>query len=280
MGSSAPRPAWTPPTRPSRAPQLLPVDPDASAWHSGERIGEPTDRRRVVVSDLRPAVPHRHRRRRDRRRGHRALTDWRGQIDLVGHELHSTVIAVADEITARRPSWSWASSRACRRRSSAARSARPGISARARDAARAKSLYLENAGADRGKVALLTSARTLRGRTPAARDSRMRSSSRTGGWRGLPPRLVGAEPRHAPRPHRRHARRPRAVRRAPDLRGRQHAPGADSRPRAVGVGERDHADAAGFRAGHHRLRSSTASRCSRTRRISTRGLHSRYAGGA
>ena len=70
---------------------------------------------------------------------------------------------------------------------------------------------------------------------------------------GLPPRALRAEPRHAARPHRRHARRARPVRRAPDLRGRRHPPRAHPRPRAVGVGERDHAHAPRLRAGHHRL---------------------------
>ena len=79
---------------------LLPVDPDASAAGIRERIGELTGRDvGVVVSDSfgRPfrtgivdvAIGV---------AGIAPLTDWRGQIDPVGHELHSTVIAVADEI--------------------------------------------------------------------------------------------------------------------------------------------------------------------------------------
>jgi len=79
---------------------LLPVDPDASAAAIRERIAELTGRDvGVVVSDSfgRPfragivdvaigvagIVP---------------LVDWRGQIDPAGHELRTTVIAVADEI--------------------------------------------------------------------------------------------------------------------------------------------------------------------------------------
>jgi len=89
----------------SNAPQpgtlvLLPVDPDASAAAIRETIRERTGRDvGVIVSDSfgRPfrtgivdvaigvagIVP---------------LADWRGQVDPAGHELRSTVIAVADEI--------------------------------------------------------------------------------------------------------------------------------------------------------------------------------------
>ena len=69
---------------------LLPVDPDASAAAIRERIAELTGRDvGVVVSDSfgRPF-----------RAGIVPLVDWRGQIDPAGHELRTTVIAVADEI--------------------------------------------------------------------------------------------------------------------------------------------------------------------------------------
>jgi coenzyme F420-0:L-glutamate ligase / coenzyme F420-1:gamma-L-glutamate ligase len=79
---------------------LLPLDPDKSAWAIRERIGDLTGRDvGVVVSDSfgRPfrtgivdvAIGV---------AGIAPLTDWRGQVDSVGHELRSTVIAVADEI--------------------------------------------------------------------------------------------------------------------------------------------------------------------------------------
>jgi len=79
---------------------LLPVDPDASAAAIRERIGELTGRDvGVVVSDSfgRPfrtgivdvAIGV---------AGIVALVDWRGQVDPAGHELRTTVIAVADEI--------------------------------------------------------------------------------------------------------------------------------------------------------------------------------------
>jgi coenzyme F420-0:L-glutamate ligase / coenzyme F420-1:gamma-L-glutamate ligase len=79
---------------------LLPLDPDKSASAIRERIGDLTGRDvGVVVSDSfgRPfrtgivdvAIGV---------AGIAPLTDWRGQVDSVGHELRSTVIAVADEI--------------------------------------------------------------------------------------------------------------------------------------------------------------------------------------
>jgi coenzyme F420-0:L-glutamate ligase/coenzyme F420-1:gamma-L-glutamate ligase len=79
---------------------LLPVDPDKSATVIRGRIGDLTGRDvGVVVSDSfgRPfrtgivdvAIGV---------AGIAPLTDWRGQVDSVGHELRSTVIAVADEI--------------------------------------------------------------------------------------------------------------------------------------------------------------------------------------
>ena len=79
---------------------LLPVDPDASAAAIREKIGERTGRDvGVVVSDSfgRPfrtgivdvAIGV---------AGITPLVDWRGQVDPAGHELSSTVIAVADEI--------------------------------------------------------------------------------------------------------------------------------------------------------------------------------------
>ncbi len=79
---------------------LLPLDPDASAAAIRERIGERTGRDvGVIVSDSfgRPfrtgivdvAIGV---------AGITPLVDWRGQVDSVGHELRTTVIAVADEI--------------------------------------------------------------------------------------------------------------------------------------------------------------------------------------
>jgi coenzyme F420-0:L-glutamate ligase / coenzyme F420-1:gamma-L-glutamate ligase len=79
---------------------LLPVDPDASAAAIREQIGERTGRDvGVIVSDSfgRPfrtgivdvAIGI---------AGIAPLVDWRGQVDPAGHELRSTVIAVADEI--------------------------------------------------------------------------------------------------------------------------------------------------------------------------------------
>lgn len=79
---------------------LLPVDPDASAATIRDRLAALTGRDvGVVVSDSfgRPfrngivdvAIGV---------AGITALVDWRGQIDPVGHELRTTVIAVADEI--------------------------------------------------------------------------------------------------------------------------------------------------------------------------------------
>jgi coenzyme F420-0:L-glutamate ligase / coenzyme F420-1:gamma-L-glutamate ligase len=79
---------------------LLPVDPDASAAAIREQIGERTGRDvGVIVSDSfgRPfrtgivdvAIGV---------AGITPLVDWRGQVDPVGHELRTTVIAVADEI--------------------------------------------------------------------------------------------------------------------------------------------------------------------------------------
>jgi len=79
---------------------LLPLDPDASAAAIRGKIGERTGRDvGVVVSDSfgRPfrngivdvAIGV---------AGIMPLADWRGQIDSTGHELRTTVIAVADEI--------------------------------------------------------------------------------------------------------------------------------------------------------------------------------------
>ena len=79
---------------------LLPLDPDASAAAIREQIGERTGRDvGVVVSDSfgRPfrngivdvAIGV---------AGITPLADWRGQVDSTGHELRTTVIAVADEI--------------------------------------------------------------------------------------------------------------------------------------------------------------------------------------
>ena len=79
---------------------LLPLDPDASAAAIREQIGERTGHDvGVVVSDSfgRPfrtgivdvAIGV---------AGISPLADWRGQVDSAGHELSSTVIAVADEI--------------------------------------------------------------------------------------------------------------------------------------------------------------------------------------
>ena len=79
---------------------LLPVDPDASAAAIHEQIGERTGRDvGVIVSDSfgRPfrtgivdvAIGV---------AGITPLVDWRGQVDPTGHELRTTVIAVADEI--------------------------------------------------------------------------------------------------------------------------------------------------------------------------------------
>ena len=79
---------------------LLPLNPDASAAAIRARIGERTGRDvGVVVSDSfgRPfrngivdvAIGV---------AGITPLADWRGQIDSTGHELRTTVIAVADEI--------------------------------------------------------------------------------------------------------------------------------------------------------------------------------------
>jgi coenzyme F420-0:L-glutamate ligase/coenzyme F420-1:gamma-L-glutamate ligase len=79
---------------------LLPLDPDASARRLRERLAELTGRSvGVIVSDSfgRPwrqgtvdvAIGA---------AGIRPLLDLRGQRDRVGYELHSTVIAVADEI--------------------------------------------------------------------------------------------------------------------------------------------------------------------------------------
>jgi coenzyme F420-0:L-glutamate ligase/coenzyme F420-1:gamma-L-glutamate ligase len=79
---------------------LLPVDPDASATAIREKIAERTGHDvGVVVSDSfgRPfrtgivdvAIGV---------AGIAPLADWRGLVDPAGHELRSTVIAVADEI--------------------------------------------------------------------------------------------------------------------------------------------------------------------------------------
>jgi coenzyme F420-0:L-glutamate ligase/coenzyme F420-1:gamma-L-glutamate ligase len=79
---------------------LLPLDPDASAAAIRGRLGALTGRDvGVVVSDSfgRPfrngivdvAIGV---------AGIAPLADWRGHVDPAGHELHSTVIAVADEI--------------------------------------------------------------------------------------------------------------------------------------------------------------------------------------
>jgi coenzyme F420-0:L-glutamate ligase/coenzyme F420-1:gamma-L-glutamate ligase len=79
---------------------LLPLDPDASAAAIRGQIGERAGRDvGVIVSDSfgRPfrtgivdvAIGV---------AGVTPLADWRGQIDSSGHELRSTVIAVADEI--------------------------------------------------------------------------------------------------------------------------------------------------------------------------------------
>ena len=79
---------------------LLPVDPDASAAGIRERLAELTGRDvGVVISDSfgRPfrngivdvAIGI---------AGIAPLADWRGQVDSAGHELRTTVIAVADEI--------------------------------------------------------------------------------------------------------------------------------------------------------------------------------------
>ena len=79
---------------------LLPVDPDASAAAIREQIGERTGRDvGVIVSDSfgRPfrtgivdvAIGV---------AGITPLVDWRGHVDAAGHELRTTVIAVADEI--------------------------------------------------------------------------------------------------------------------------------------------------------------------------------------
>ena len=79
---------------------LLPLDPDASAAAIREKLGQRTGRDvGVVVSDSfgRPfrngivdvAIGV---------AGITPLADWRGQIDSAGHELRTTVIAVADEI--------------------------------------------------------------------------------------------------------------------------------------------------------------------------------------
>jgi coenzyme F420-0:L-glutamate ligase/coenzyme F420-1:gamma-L-glutamate ligase len=79
---------------------LLPLDPDASATAIRERISYLTGRDvGVIVSDSfgRPfrngivdvAIGV---------AGVAPLTDWRGQVDAAGHELRTTVIAVADEI--------------------------------------------------------------------------------------------------------------------------------------------------------------------------------------
>jgi coenzyme F420-0:L-glutamate ligase/coenzyme F420-1:gamma-L-glutamate ligase len=79
---------------------LLPVDPDASAAGIRERLAKLTGQDvGVVVSDSfgRPfrngivdvAIGV---------AGIAPLADWRGQVDSAGHELRTTVIAVADEI--------------------------------------------------------------------------------------------------------------------------------------------------------------------------------------
>jgi coenzyme F420-0:L-glutamate ligase/coenzyme F420-1:gamma-L-glutamate ligase len=79
---------------------LLPLDPDASAVAIRERLGSLTGRDvGVIVSDSfgRPfrngivdvAIGV---------AGIAPLADWRGQVDAAGHELRTTVIAVADEI--------------------------------------------------------------------------------------------------------------------------------------------------------------------------------------
>ena len=79
---------------------LLPEDPDASAARIRERLGELSGCDvGVVVSDSfgRPfrngivdvAIGV---------AGVAPLSDWRGQVDSAGHELRTTVIAVADEI--------------------------------------------------------------------------------------------------------------------------------------------------------------------------------------
>ncbi len=79
---------------------LLPLDPDASAATIREKIGERTGRDvGLVVSDSfgRPfrngivdvAIGV---------AGITPLADWRGEVDSTGHELRTTVIAVADEI--------------------------------------------------------------------------------------------------------------------------------------------------------------------------------------
>ena len=100
---------------------LLPVDPDASAAAIREQIGERTGRDvGVIVSDSfgRPfrtgivdvAIGV---------AGITPLVDWRGgAVDAAGHELRTTVIAVADEIASAASS-SWASSTGYRRPSSA-----------------------------------------------------------------------------------------------------------------------------------------------------------------
>ena len=79
---------------------LLPLDPDASAAAIRKTIGERTGLDvGVVISDSfgRPfrngivdvAIGA---------AGIAPLADWRGQVDSTGHELRTTVIAVADEI--------------------------------------------------------------------------------------------------------------------------------------------------------------------------------------
>lgn len=79
---------------------LLPVDPDASAAGIRERLAALTERDvGVVISDSfgRPfrngivdvAIGV---------AGIAPLADWRGQVDPAGHELRTTVIAVADEV--------------------------------------------------------------------------------------------------------------------------------------------------------------------------------------
>ena len=79
---------------------LLPVDPDASAARVRTRLHELTGRLvGVVVSDsfgraFRNGIV-------DVALGTAGITplvDLRGQVDTAGHELHSTVVAVADEI--------------------------------------------------------------------------------------------------------------------------------------------------------------------------------------
>ena len=119
---------------------LLPVDPDASAAAIREEIGERTGRDvGVIVSDSfgRPfrtgivdvAIGV---------AGIAPLADWRGQVDPAGHELRTTVIAVADEIASaaelvmgkldgcRRPSSAgWRCAAWARRASSSCRRAEP-----------------------------------------------------------------------------------------------------------------------------------------------------------